>query len=315
MGGSNLARERRRYRRFRHLRRSRRGVATVIGALLVVVIFFTIFGAFLTQTIPVWMGQNETSWTNNGEMSMASLKADVDLQYSLGASPVYSVPFSLSSSGIPVLASPTQGSLVFTGGGGTAYANLTISAGAGSISYVQNVSTGTLTMNLPNRYASPETLAFQNDAVIRVPSGAGPTIAFSPLFSLRHVPGNTSLALVLLNTVGAERSTSAPGTQPVTSTLLARSVITTQGLFGVNGSAGSFGVTLRIGSVYACAWEAYLANALSVSGIAPGGYTLSGPTAGCAGAVLLTLTSVSFCTLYLAEIDIAVGSGSVQGGR
>ncbi|NNN17340.1 MAG: hypothetical protein HKL79_03130 [Thermoplasmata archaeon] len=285
-------------------------MATVIGALLVVVIFFTIFGVFLTQTIPIWMGQNETSWTNSGEMSMAAFKTDVDLQYSLGASPVYSVPFSLSSSGVPVLASPTQGSLLFTGGGSTAYANLTISAGPGTIPYAQNVSTGTLTMNLPNRYASPETLAFQNDAVIRVPNGAPPTIAFSPLFALRHMPGNTSLALVLLNTVGAERSTSAPGTQPVSSTLLARSVITTHDLFGANGSAGSFGVTLRIGSIYACAWEEYFANALSVSGIAPGSYTLSGPTTGCAGTVLLTLTSVSFCTLYLAEIDIAVGSGS-----
>jgi hypothetical protein len=285
-------------------------VATVIGALLVVVIFFTIFGVFLTQTIPVWMSQNETSWTNSGEMSMAAFKTDVDLQYSLGASPVYSVPFSLSSSGVPVLASPTQGSLLFTGGGSSAYANLTISAGPGTIPYAQNVSTGTLTMNLPNRYASPETLAFQNDAVIRVPNGAPPTIAFSPLFALRHMPGNTSLALVLLNTVGAERSTSAPGTQPVSSTLLARSVITTHDLFGANGSAGSFGVTLRIGSIYACAWEEYFANALSVSGIAPGSYTLSGPTTGCAGTVLLTLTSVSFCTLYLAEIDIAVGSGS-----
>ncbi|MFZ0700135.1 MAG: hypothetical protein WAN74_08135 [Thermoplasmata archaeon] len=284
-------------------------MATVIGALLVVVIFFTIFGVFLTQTIPVWMDQNETAWINNGEVSMASFKADVDLQYSLGASPVYSVPFSLSSSGVPVLASPTQGSLLFTDGGATSYANLTLSAGPGSTPYVENASTGTLTMNLPNRYASPETLAFQNDAVLRVPNGANATIDFSPLFSLRHVPGNTSLALVLVTALGAQRSTSAPGTQPVTSTLLGRSIVTTQGLFGVNGSAPSFELSLRIGSVYACAWEAYLANALSASGIASGGYTLSGPSAGCAGTVLLTLTSVSYCTLYLAEIDIAVGAG------
>lgn len=310
MGGSNLAHHRRRYRRFRPLRRSRRGVATVIGALLVVVILFTIFGVFLTQTIPVWMDQNETSWANGAEQSMATFKSDVDLQYSLGAPPVYSVPFALTSSGVPVLASPTQGSLVFTSGGATSYANLTISGGPGSTPYTENASTGTLSMNLPNRYATSETLAFQNDAVIRAPSGTNATIDFAPLFTLRHVPGNTSLALVLVSAVGAARSTSAPGTQPAASTLLDRTIVTTSGLFGAHGTtAGPFGVTLRLGSIYACAWDVYLAGALSASGIPVGEYSLSGPTAGCAGTVELTLTDVSFCTIYLAEIDIAVGSG------
>lgn len=309
MGGSNLANERRRYRRFRHPRRSRRGVATVIGALLVVVIVFTIFGVFLTQTVPVWMNQNETSWTSNAEQSMASFKANVDLQYSLGASPEYSVPFALSSSGVPVLASPTQGELVFTDGGAQSYATLTLSSVGGEAPYVQNASTGTLTMSLPNRYAGAETLAFQNDAVIRAPNGANATIDFSPLFALRDVAGNTSLALVLVDAVGVSRSTSAPGIQPGTSTLLARSIVTSAELFGANATS-PFGVTLRIGSVYACAWEAFLTNALETSGIGPGGFTLSGPTAMCSGTVLLTLTSVNYLTLYLAEIDIGVGPGS-----
>lgn len=309
MGGSNLAHERRRYRRIRPLRRSRRGVATVIGALLVAVILITIFGMFLTQTIPVWMNQNESSWTTSGELSMASLKADVDLQYSLGASPEYSIPFALTSSGVPVLASPTQGALLFTAGGAGSYANLTLSPGGGRNPYVQNASTGTLTMSLPNRYAHPETLAFQNDAVIRAPSGANATIDFSPLFALRHVPGNTSLALVLVTAVGVSRSTSAPGVQPVTSTLLARSVVTSSELFGFNGTP-TLGLTLRIGSAYACGWEAFLATALESSGLAPGGFTLSGPGTGCAGTVVLTLTSVSYLTLYLAEIQIGIGPGS-----
>ncbi len=281
----------------------------MIGALLVVTIFLAIFGVFLTQTVPVWMNQNETSWTNGGEQSMASLKGDVDLQYSLGASPAYSVPFALSSSGVPVLASPTQGSLVFVPGTASSYANVSLSSGPGGVPYADNASTGTLTMSLPNRYASPETLAFQNDAVIRIPNGANATIDFSPLFSLRTVAGNTSLALVVIDTVGAERSTSAPGIQPVQSTLLSRSTVTSHGAAGTNGTFAPFGVTLRIGSVYACAWQAFLANAVSNSGIAPGGYTLSGPSSGCAGTVLLTLSSVTYGTLYLAEIDLAVGTG------
>ena len=309
MGGNTLAHERRRYHRIRRLRRSRRGVATVIGALLVVVIFVAVFGVFLTQTVPVWMNQNETSWTDSAEQSMASFKGDVDLQYSLGASPAYSVPFSLSSSGVPVLASPTQGALVFVPGTTSSYANVSLSSGPDGAPYADNASTGTLTMSLPNRYASPETLAFQNDAVIRVPNGANATIDFTPLFSLHRVAGNTSLALAVIETVGGERSANAPGLQQVLSTLLSRSTVTSHGAAGTNGTFQPFGVTLRIGSAYACAWQAFLADAVSDSGIAPGGYTLSGPSSGCAGTVLLTLSSVSYCTLYLADIDIAVGTG------
>ncbi|HTT14693.1 MAG TPA: hypothetical protein VMG81_02800 [Thermoplasmata archaeon] len=95
------------------MRDSERGVVAVVGTLLALLVFFALFGVFLTQYVPLWMVDNESAFTAQSAASFAQLKANVDLQYALDGPPVYGTPFTLQSAGVPLIAAASQGTLTF----------------------------------------------------------------------------------------------------------------------------------------------------------------------------------------------------------
>jgi len=326
----------------RRLRSDRRGVVAVIGTLLALLVFFALFGIFLTQYVPLWMTDNESAFTAGAASSFAQFKSAIDTQYILGAPPTFGTPFTISSGGIPLLAQPTQGTLSFlpqTCPGGFYAAGMSGAHGPPSSNYGQpvnsaycvfenqsmsigpggsralylNVETGILQMVLPNRYYPAEQFQFENDGVIQVQSSTYQLIAFSPPLNFTRLAGNTTVSSSFVQLFGNSSTVVGQGAQEVYSHLRYSQHLASRGTT----SSPTFTYTFEVGTQYPCAWSRFLWNQLNVSGIIPtGAYTWSPYTGSCVNSngvtteLTLTLSSVNYASLYYAGMVITLGIGS-----
>jgi hypothetical protein len=365
MGGTNGSTAGRRYRRARRLAHERHGVVAVIGTLLALLVFFALFGIFITQYLPLWMTDNEALFTAQAATSFAQFKGSVDSQYFLGGPQSYGTPFTISSQSVPLLAQPTQGSLNFLpstcpggfysktstpAGNGVAntstrqygqpinpgycvFANVTESIGPGGyVGYSQSVASGTLQFLLPNRYYTPETFYYEDDAVIQSQSSGYQIMAFPPPLNISVVGSNTTVTDSLLQLYGNASSVVGQGSSEVYSALRFTQLSTSNGeLKGIPTQFDNF--TFEIGTEYPCAWTSYLYNVLNATGlphtsihlqskfsnmvspsISP---TFAGSPSTCfnfnsATTILsFTLVDVSYVQLYLAGLQVSMGVGSV----
>ena len=316
------------------MRSSQRGVVAVIGTLLALLVFFALFGIFLTQYVPLWMTDNEAAFTASAQASFAQLKAGIDAQYVLGGPQSYGTPVVISSNGIPLLAQPTQGSLTFlpqncpgpasktytypsgfyTKGstGATAanygqpvnpayctFANFTESIGpGGSGKYSQAVMTGVLTFSLPNRYYTPQTFYLEDDAVIQSQGSGNSVMSVPPPINVTRVGGNITVWGSLLQLYGNSSSIIGTGTEPVYSNLRYSQLVTSNGALSAStGTYTPFTFTYEIGTQYPCAWGSYFNNLLyNQSGLPTSGFTLTSGLYTSATTVTYFQTQGSSCT-------------------
>jgi hypothetical protein len=293
MGGAKAQSPGSRYRRARRFRSSQRGVVAVIGTLLALLVFFALFGIFLTQYVPLWMTENESAFTTQTAASFAQLKSYIDSQYVLGGPTVYGVPFTMASQGIPLLAQPTGGTLTFvpticpggfvptTNHTATAgqpkspsfcvFENITLSSGPGNSGYYsQHVEQGILTMSLPNRYYSPQTFTYEDDGVIQTQASSAELMAVPPPFNVTTFGTNTTLTSSFVSLFGNASTTISQGTQQVFSHLRYSQTLHSAGKY-VSGkpTANALNVTFEIGTQNPCAWVKYLYSAMNTSGVKP----------------------------------------------
>jgi len=314
MGGRNGSTARRRYRRSRRFRANGRGVVAVIGTLLALLVFFALFGVFLTQYLPVWMADNESQFVGQAAGAFAQFKSNVDLQYALGGPAVMGNPFVLASQGVPLLAQPTEGTLAFvptacppqsvTVGATTSYysfyvaslhpsgktigqpvnpyrctfENVTIGYGPGGIGtpYYQRAASGTLEMILPNRYYSPETYFFENDGVIQSQIGGYQVMLYAPPFNITTLASNTTISMSFLQTFGNASTIVGQGSQELYSHLRYTSFLSTNGLY--NSGTHTYTNTnfsFEIGTQFPCAWYSFFRHQMNVSGLPSADYTLT----------------------------------------
>jgi len=347
MGGAVVHRSARRYRRARRLRSEKRGVVAVIGTLLALLVFFALFGIFLTQYVPLWMTDNESAFTSGALTSFAQFKADVDTQYVLGVPPTLGAPFTVSSDGIPLLAQPTEGSLSFlpntcpsgfytVGQSGATssnygqplnpaycvFENQTIGIGpGGSGKFFQTVATGILSMQLPNRYYPAEYLQYEADGVVQVQSGGYQIMAFAPPLNITRQAGNTTVSSSFLQLYGNATTVITQGSQEVYSHLRYAQHVSSNGL----PSARTFSYGFEVGTQYPCAWSKFLQSQMNVSGIPAAQYNWNNPVtgattvpytgscnnaAGVTTVIALNLNSVNYVSLYYAGTLVTVGIGS-----
>ncbi|HTZ61813.1 MAG TPA: hypothetical protein VMC82_04140 [Thermoplasmata archaeon] len=366
MGGTNRSTAGRRYRRARRLRHGRRGVVAVIGTLLALLVFFALFGIFLTQYVPLWMTDNESLLTAQSSTSFATFKSVIDQQYALGGPQSVGTPFVISSNGVPLIAQPTEGTLLFLpntcpGAGGSpfysagstpkgaagnvtnpygqpitpsycVFQNISMSVGPGGIkNYGLQLATGTLQLVLPNRYYTPETFYFENDAVVQSQSTGYQVMAFPPPLNITYVGGNTSVTSSFLQLYGNSSTVFGQGSEEVYSQLKYDQVQTS------NGGGSPFTFTYEIGTQYPCAWVPYLYKLVTQSGLPSTAYklfaffgknpasgsnpfqsitltpTYSGSCFNTNGATTLLsfqLTSVNYAQVYVAGVQITMGIGS-----
>jgi hypothetical protein len=305
MGGTASWKSGRRYRRAHRLRHSDRGVVAVIGTLLALLVFFALFGVFLTQYVPVWMTDNEEYFTAQASASFAQFKSSVDAQYALGGPQSYGTPFVLSSAAVPLIAQPTIGTLDFipntcpsgfhtpVNTPGTphyyglprnpqycVFVNVTESYGPGGIvGYSQSVPTGVLEFILPNRYYTPETFYMEDDAVIQSQSIGYQIMANPPPLNFTQVGANTSVSDSFVQFYGNASSVIGQGSEEVYSHLRYSSTVTSNGKpSGTTLLPLTF--TFTIGTQWPCAWSTYLYHVLTTSGLPSGNVTFSNSVEG-----------------------------------
>ena len=319
----------------------------VIGTLLALLVFFALFGIFLTQYVPIWMTDNEAAFTSAAGTSFLEFKSAVDTQYTLGGPPVLGTPFTLSSQGIPLIAQPTQGSLTFlpstcpqgfylkgTPGATSAnygqpvdpgyciFENQTISIGPGGSSALSlRDSSGVLEMLLPNRYYSSELFYYEDDGVIQAQSQGYQIMAFSPPFNVTAFAGNTTVTTSFLEQFGNATTVIAQGSQSVYSHLRFSQLITSNG----RPTAPSFVYSYEIGTQYPCAWSQFLRAQMNVSGLPATQYNWTNPVThaatvpytgscynptGVTTVIALNVKTVNYATIFYAGVEVTMGVGS-----
>ncbi len=287
----------RRSLRARRFRRSRRGVVSVVGTLLSLLVFFALFGVFLTQYLPVWMTQNESAFTYQAQASMETFKQYADDQAILGGPQTYVVPFTMNSQGVALFAQPTQGTLSFLTnrcpGGFTsnpdpafgpansaacAYQHLafwsTISNTVKNYVFVNQPLaltsvTNALVFQLPNRYYPSEKLTFDNNAVFGAQAGSAPWMVVAPPVNVSDLGHNLTLTTSFLTLGGSSYAFASSGTKAVYSTLLGNGTLSSAGRFVlVNNTTKApvapvlFNVAFDVGTANVCAWYNFLHSVL-----------------------------------------------------
>jgi hypothetical protein len=295
------------YRRRRRLSHQREGVVAVVGTLLSLLVFLALFGIFITQFLPLWMDENEAQFTGQTQASFADLKSNIDLQATLGAPAVMATPFVMASEGVPLLAQPTPGVLSFIPAQPGVYANVSVIPGpAGSQPLYQNYSLGVVQMTLANRYYSPQTFEFEDDAVIQSQSAVSQLVLYPPGLAINATGTQVGVTLSLLQLAGNASQTVSTGTQEVYSHYLFTQSYTS------NASTNIVHAVVKIGTYFPCAWVTFLTNVFGSAGagahlvVTPSTCTAATATPALVTATISTLASF---TLVVAEAQIVVGVG------
>jgi hypothetical protein len=318
----------------------------VIGTLLALLVFFTLFGVFLTEYLPLWMTENEAALSSATALSFANFKSNVDTQYQLGAPGTLGTPFTMSSGSVPLLSQPTMGTLSFLPStcpkafiinhvngtigqplvpGYCMFANITLSQGPGGSGFFsQRIATGALQMVLPDRYYSGETFFYEDDAVIQSQAGGYQTMIVNPPLNItRNAAGNTTITTALLQLYGNASTVITQGSQVEYSHFRYSQPITSSGAVGpVNNSAIPFVFKFEIGTQYPCAWDSFLTQTIQNSGLSNKNITLAftpstftpTPTActnptGATTILTLTVSNVNFVRFFNAGVQLSNGVG------
>ena len=312
MGGFHGRNDGLRYRRARRLRASDRAIVSVVGTLLALLVFFALFGIFLTQYLPLWMTENETAFTAQAQQSEAELKSNIDFQVAAHSPPVLATPFVMDSQGVPILAQPTSAILSFVPHLPGVFANVSSTLGPGNGKpFYQNFSLGTLQLTLPNRYFNPQTFEVENDAVIQSQLETNQILLYPPSLQIAVSGNNTNLTLVMVQFYGNATQAVASGSEEVFTHFLSEQNYT------IGGTGSTFAVTFAIGTHYRCSWATFLQKAIPKGGLKLGsGYTLApvlpnycGVTNGAAQDLTVTFPHINTLTLVVASIGLVVGVG------
>jgi len=323
-------------------------VVAVVGTLLAMLVFFSLFGIFLTQYVPLWMEENENQFSNQMQTSLSTLKSGVDDQYILGNIPSYSVPFTVSSQAVPLLSQPTQATLSYLNGcpagfsaSGApvnvgacdferlAYTTAVGAAGSQDHTYNQTAPSDYLEASLPNRYFTEVTYFFESDGLVGSQlSGRAWTVVPPPL-NVSKTPGNLSVQSSVLALLGNASSFTGQGSKDLTSHLLSHTSVSSVGRFLTAGHlARTFNVTMAFGIHDVCAWYNFLNNTtynafgsttgwkLTVAGVSG---SLSPPLARsvCQASVsatydlTLTISNVNYAVAFIAQDEIDFNAGGL----
>jgi len=323
----------------------------VVGTLLALLVFFALFGVFLTQYVPLWMEENEAQLADSIQTSLSTLRSGVDDQYLLGDIPTYSVPFTLNSQSVPLLSQPTVATMSYISGcpGGFYTTNgtpheisacdfqrLTFTTGAGAAGsqshpFGQELPTDYLELALPDRYFPPVTYFFEMDGLAQAQSSSHQSMLVPPVFNVTKTGSSIAVITSLVYLLGTSTSFSGQGSKDVTSTLVSVSNASSAGRFLTpTGTPRTFNVTLTMGVHEVCAWYNYLYN-MTLAALGPssgttwtltgaqnsGSLTLPPSVATCVGSVstvydlTLEVFGVSTAYAFVAQDSLSFNAGGL----
>ncbi|MCI4346776.1 MAG: hypothetical protein L3K07_08530 [Thermoplasmata archaeon] len=289
-------------------------MVSVVGALLSLLVFFALFGIFVTQYVPLWMNDNEAMYTSDIQASFAELKQNIDLQSQLAGPQVLSVPFPLASQGIPLFAAPTTATLNYIPHTQGVYASVNMQYGpGGQPNFVYNQSLGTVQMTVPNRYFPPQMFVYEDDAVIQEQGDLQQVVAYPPLLAINTSGNFQSVSLTLVQLYGNATQVVSTGTEEVYSHFGTLTSFPSNGSLSAPGSP--FTVTVTFGTLQPCAWATFLNRTLSASGLPTSAWTLTPhscvPAAGSSVPVKVVFSALTNFNLFVATSTIVTGVGEI----
>ncbi|MBX8632510.1 MAG: hypothetical protein J9259_08375 [Thermoplasmata archaeon YP2-bin.285] len=257
--------------------KDREGVASVVGTILALLVFLSILGIFTNHYVPSMMAGNEHNHDSQVITQISELKQDIDnmmLYYLNSHSNTLSsyTPLTLGSSGVPMFATGTQGQLGIIPVAGkqdpsmSVLFNYTLN---GNTFRENSLSGGGVVVNIPNRYYIPQSVLYQNDAVLLGQSG-GQVMLANPGFNVTSSGSAVSISLLQLSIETPTSSNitfSGTNTVGLTSQLLEFS----QQTYSVTGP-----IKIQIITPFATAWENFINSTFRQAGLSQGnGLTVS----------------------------------------
>jgi hypothetical protein len=290
-----------------------------VGTLLALLVFLSIFGIFLTEYVPLWMTDNEESFSNSVASQFGAIKQTMDSLYVSGkTSFAVANPVSMASNGVPVFAQPTQGILGFSEPS-YLYTNVSFILGGTSHWFWQNFSTGMIQDRLGDRYYVPLTYALEGDSVIQSQSAYQQTVLFQPSVIANQSGARPSLYLTMFSMTGnnTNGATTSTGLAEVYTTYMSSQTYT---------GAYNTRVFLNFTTYYPCAWSNSwnkTSVTLNTSGyrFGPNVHPLPGPNAYPVGAcsnnlvqypekLQISFTPVSTFVLTVVYFQVNIGVGN-----
>jgi hypothetical protein len=276
------------------------GVASTVGTIMALMVFMALLSVFTNQYVPVWMEDNEAKHMSTVESQFGMMRHGIDTQILVGQLggvtdiQVYT-PITLGSEGVPMFASPTAGFFRVLPDAGQSVLNFSYDVG-GTTQWVNGMSQGTLEMEAPNRYYVPQTLVYENDAII-LKQEDGMIVKSVPQFLVRHEGAQFKLVYTQITLHGVNKSYAGTTTTGVLTSLM----YTTTGAYSQPTSVCNLTVTSR----YIDAWQEFFVSYLGTSGMGPLDYVVN--PWGNSVSVLINAGVLSSVTLNEAHIDVAMG--------
>ena len=294
--------------------KDREGVASVVGTILALLVFLSLLGIFTNHYVPSMMTGNEHHHDSQVVTQISNLKQSIDsmmLYYINSQSNTLSSysPVTLGSAGVPMFATGTQGQLgVIPVAGKQQDPSFSVSFNYtfnGQTYRENSLSGGGVVVNIPNRYYIPQSVLYENDAVILGQQSGGQVMLANPGFTISAKAG-ISLSLLQMSVVTPTSSNitfSGTNTVGLNSQLLSF----TQNTY-TNGTGQIGPIKITIFTPFATAWGNFFNSTFAQAGLQPSNYVVHKPVENSFQNYELTVTlnSVRQVTLSTAIVSISV---------
>ena len=197
-------------RLIRDLRSDERGVASTVGTIMALLVFLTFLSVIVNQYVPIWMTDSESSHMNAALGQFGGFKGAIDLQMLAAQAAqdagTFNIPvttstaISLGVDGVPIFSAGTPGTLELNPDA----APFTIAFDYmvnGQRRSVTDQASGSVELTAPNRYYTPQMIAYENGAVIRYQTD-GQFIRVHPTFSVLMSNKTLDISFALLSLYG-----------------------------------------------------------------------------------------------------------------
>jgi len=196
----------------RALRRDDEGVASTVGTIMALLVFLTFLSLIVNQYVPVWMKDSEAAHMSGALGQFGGFKGSVDLQV-LAAQiardagshyiPVTtSNAITLGTDGVPIFAAPTLGEMAVVPDAAAWTVEFYYDI-RGVPTFVEEASSGAISLSVQNRYYIPQRMIYENGAVIRWQAD-GQVIRAPPVFEAVRLNGSLDMSFQLISLYGRD---------------------------------------------------------------------------------------------------------------
>jgi hypothetical protein len=158
------------------------GVASTVGTIMAIMVILALLSLITNHYVPVWMEDSESNHIELATSQLSGFKTTMDNQMmfaeilAITGNEFTSIPIKLGSDGVPVFAAPTQGELGINSDSGEISIELLDEPG-NKTDYFSRTTKGNIELKVPNRYYVPQTLIYENGAILRRQSDGEVVIA------------------------------------------------------------------------------------------------------------------------------------------